>query len=108
MEPVVAVALISSVSSLSVAAGTAVWTSRQNERNRKAQRSLSDKQGAAQKQVEVLKHRLEREAKEEDRRADERERLRTEMARHRLPLLEAASDLGHRIDNIRNGGFLHT
>src|SRR5215211_2291075 len=106
MEPAVAVALISSLSSLSVAGWTAVSTSRQNKKNRDAQRSLADKQTTAQKQLEVLKHRLERAAKQEDRRVDARERLRAEMARYRLPLLDAASELGHRIDNIRNGQFL--
>jgi hypothetical protein len=45
---------------------------------------------------------LEREAKREER-ADT---ARAELDLHREPLLRAALDLGHRIDNIRNSGFL--
>jgi hypothetical protein len=84
MEAALVVALISSGSSLAVAAGTAVWTSRQ------------------QSSLELLKRRLDRQEKEEERRMD----ARAVLARYRVPLIDAASDLGHRIDNIRNGQFL--
>jgi hypothetical protein len=100
------IALITAGSSLLVAVWTAFWTSRQNDKNRKEQQRLADKQTAAQQDVELLKHRLERDAKEEDRREEAREQLRAEMAKYRLPLLEAASDLGHRFDNIQHGQFL--
>lgn len=102
MEPAVWVAL----SSLAVAIWTAFWTSRQNEKSRDAQRSLSEQQNTAQADLERLKHDLQRAATAEDRRLDAREQLRSEMARYRVPLLDAADDLGHRINNIRNNQFL--
>jgi hypothetical protein len=106
MDSGVIIALITAASSLLVAGWTALWTSKQNVENRKAQRDLAQKQSAAQEDVERLKHQLEREAREEDRREEDRKQLRAEMAKYRLPLLEAASDLGHRIENIQHGGFL--
>src|SRR3954451_7049642 len=84
MEAALVVALVSSGSSLVVAAGTAVWTSRQ------------------QSSLEVLKRRLDREEKEEERRMD----ARAVLARYRGPLCDAASDLGNRIDTVRNGQSL--
>jgi hypothetical protein len=84
MEAALVVALISSGSSLAVAAGTALWTSRQ------------------QNSLELLKRRLDRENKEKERRLD----TRAQLARYRVPLIDAASDLGHRIDNVRHGQFL--
>jgi hypothetical protein len=102
MEAAVVVALISAVSALLLGAWNAVWTSKQNDQNRDAQKRLADDQRAANKELELLKHGLEREAKEEERRMDAREQL----MRYRLPILDAASDLGHRIDNIVHGQFL--
>jgi hypothetical protein len=84
VEAAVVVALISSGASLAVAAGTAIWTSRQ------------------QNSLELLKRRLDREDKEEEQRLG----ARAQLARYRVPLIDAASDLGHRIDTIRHGQFL--
>jgi hypothetical protein len=84
METEVVVALVSSLTSLAVAAGTAV-----------AQR-------ASGKELEQLKFRLQQEAREEERRAQEA----VQLARFREPLLDAAEDLRHRLHNIRKDGFL--
>src|SRR5829696_8252040 len=91
MDAPVVAALISAVSALALAA----WNTRQKRRNQKDQET-------AGKELETLKNQLARETKAEDRRTDAHEQL----TRYRLPLLDAASDLGSRIDNILHEGFL--
>jgi hypothetical protein len=95
METSVVVALISSLSSLGVAGSTAVWSSRQNKR-------LSNSQQAADKELKRLEHRLKQQEKEEERRFE----AAAELTRYRRPLLDAAYELGSRIDNIRGNKFL--
>src|SRR5689334_10083219 len=50
----------------------------------------------------LIQRHADREEREEQRRSD----VKRVLDQYRGPLLVAASDLGHRIDNIRHGGFL--
>lgn len=57
----------------------------------------------SEKQIAQLKATLESEREEQRRRSD----AKAVLDRYRGPLLAAAFELGDRIDNIRNRGFLH-
>jgi hypothetical protein len=102
METEVVVALVSSLTSVAVAVGTAIWTAKENGRSRKVQKDLSEAQRVSGEELARLQHQLQQEAREEERRAQEAEQL----ARFREPLLDAAEDLRHRFRNIRENDFL--
>jgi hypothetical protein len=102
VDPAIIVALISSAASLLIAISTAAWTARQNSKARHLQRELADLQATSQGELERLKHSLNLAAKKEERLTE----AKLMLDRIREPLLTAASDLGERIDNIRNRNFL--
>jgi hypothetical protein len=102
METEVVVALVSSLTSVAVAVGTAVWTAKENGKSRKVQLDLSEAQHASGEELEKLKYRLQQQTQEEERRAQET----VQLARFREPLLDAAEELRHRLRNIREDGFL--
>jgi hypothetical protein len=77
-------------------------SARQGDKTRAQQDRLAKQQHAFDERLTRLTSQLERQAKEEERRLDADEALET----LRAPLLQAADDLGHRINNIRNEGFL--
>jgi hypothetical protein len=106
MEPAVAAALIALAGSIFVTAANVVWTSRQNKANREEASRLAREQRAGSEALETLKKRLSVEAKEDEWHLEQRKAFAEELRRYRLPLLDAANDLGHRINNIRNDSFL--
>lgn len=114
MYPVVDATLVAAGASLAVALLSGAWTSRENKKTRKVQQKLSDdqlaeqhkiadKQEAAQKSLAELNSHLTQEARQEERRSE----AQIVLNRYREPLLEEANNLGNRIDNIRNRGFLY-
>jgi hypothetical protein len=99
----IAVALISSLAGLAVATSSAAWTASQNRRARELQQNLAAAQSQSQIELEKLRHELQQSAKNEEQFSV----AKAELDRYREPLLLAANDLGDRIDNIRNKGFLY-
>jgi hypothetical protein len=95
MDTQVALALLGSAVSILIAAGTALWTRNEN-------RVLSGLQQTSAERVKHLEDELQRQVREEQRRATE---LAT-LTPYREDLLEAASDLQHRLRNIREYQFL--
>jgi hypothetical protein len=75
---------------------------RQGDKTRAQQGRLAKQQHTFDEHLTTLTSQLERQAKEEERRLDADEALET----LRAPLLQAADDLGHRINNIQNDCFL--
>jgi hypothetical protein len=98
MDTGVVAALVAAGASLIVAiigAALRVKDRRQGE-------ALAQAQGELQRELAQLGARLDREARQEERELSARE----ELERVREPLLAAALDLAHRLDNIRHGAFL--
>jgi hypothetical protein len=106
-------ALIAGSASIAVGLITAFASARQGRRTRKLQgelaerqeklqRELAERQESFDKALAELKGDLERQAKAEQKALDAQEALEL----FRAPLQHAAEDLGHRINNIRNLGFL--
>ena len=106
MEPEVAAAVIALVASVLVAGANIGWTASENRKIRAQADRIAEAQSADAEALEKLKHRLDMEAKEEEWHLEERKALAKELRRYRLPLFDAANDLGHRIKNIRNDSFL--
>lgn len=100
--PIVA-ALITSSAGFVIAIWSAAWTAYQNRRARELQQDLAAAQSRSQIELEKLKHELQQSARHEEQSSE----AKVELDRYREPLLLAANDLGDRIDNIRNKGFLH-
>jgi hypothetical protein len=87
----IVVALIASITSVIVASSTALWTVWQTRQ-----------QSQSQEELETLKAELQKELEEREAAVG----AKAELDRYREPLLFAANELGHRLDNIRNGEFL--
>ena len=103
MSPPIVAALITSAAGFVVASWSAAWTAYQNRRARKLQHDLAAAQSRSQIELEKLKHELQQSARHEEQSSE----AKAELDRYREPLLLAVNDLGDRIDNIRNKGFLH-
>lgn len=101
MDTPVALALVTSGSSVAIAVSSAAWTARQTRKTADAQRALARDQAASQSDLERLKAHLQREATEAERSYS----AKAELDRFREPLLTAAYELGERIDNIRRRDF---
>lgn len=84
MDTVVIAALVTALASIIIAAFSAGWSRKQTT------------------ELERLRHQLGMEEKKEERSRTARETLN----QYREPLLEAAEQLGHRLDNIQNDNFL--
>ncbi len=106
-------ALTTAIASLVVAVVAALFAMARDRRAQKVEQSLASQQEklhrdlaaqakASQRELEMLKAQLTASAKAEERALD----AKTQLDRHREPLLLAVLDLTHRIDNIRNQGFL--
>jgi hypothetical protein len=95
-------ALVAAVTSFVVATSSAAWTAWENAKARSNQRDLAMQQDKADQRLEALKHQLEQEARREERQWE----ASAELRQYRDPLLEAAIDLGERIDNLQHRGFL--
>jgi hypothetical protein len=113
MEPPVAAALIAAGASLAVA----VWNSIQNanarklqttegEESRKLQKDLAAAQAMSERKLAQFKAESERELEKLKIHLNEAASAQGQLRRYRDPVLDAANDLGHRIDNIRHLGFL--
>jgi hypothetical protein len=96
-------ALITSSAGFVIASWSAAWTAYQNRRARDLQQDIAAAQSRSQVELEKLKHELQLSARHEEQFSE----AKAELDRFREPLLLAANDLGDRIDNIRNKGFLH-
>lgn len=103
MNASIIVALITSSASIVIASSSAAWTAFQNRKSRELQKELATNQSRSQVELEKLKHELQESARHEE----QSSQAEAELDRYREPLLLAANDLGDRIDNIRNKGFLH-
>lgn len=108
-------AMITAVTSLLVALLTAVLAAWRDRRAQVKARELADSQAALQVRLAEQQHasqlELARLRDELDRYAKHEERLLNaaqELDRHREPLLLAALDLAHRINNIRSNYYLDT
>ncbi len=106
-------ALTTAIASFVVAVVAALFAMARDRRAQKVEQSLASQQEklhrdlaaqakASQRELEMLKAQLTASAKAEERALD----AKTQLDRHREPLLLAVLDLTHRIDNIRNQGFL--
>lgn len=117
-------ALIAGSASLTVGLVAAYASARQGRKTRALQQDLADNQAGLQRELSSkqedlqrglaegrqdfeqrlteLTSQLDRQAKEEERRLSAKEALEL----YRVPLRHAAEDLGHRVGNIRTGGFL--
>ena len=102
MDTPIVVASISSLVSLVAAGGTAVWSGRQNRKNGERQQELAQQQASAQADLERLKNEHAQRVRHEERAST----AKIQLDKYREPLLVAANELGDRIDNIRNKGFL--
>jgi len=102
MDTAIVVASISSFASLAVAGATAIWSGRQNRKNGERQQELARHQAAAQADLERLKDEQARRVRHEERATT----AKAQLDKYREPLLVAANELGDRIDNIQNKGFL--
>jgi hypothetical protein len=102
MDTAIVIASISSLASLVVAGGTAVWSGQQNRKNGERQQELVRQQAAAQADLERLKDENAHRVRHEERALT----AKAQLDKYREPLLNAANELGDRIDNIRNQGFL--
>lgn len=116
MEPAVLAAIVTGFVALVVAVWTAWWTSRLQGRlseakiesdrilgefRAKTDVRLKELDAAASQALEERKHLLAQTAKQQDQRTEQQ----AVLDRLRKPLLLAADDLGHRINNIRLGQF---
>lgn len=101
MQAQVIGAIIAAVVSLIVAVLSVVMSARNATKTDTANRQLADRQGDLDKELAMINSDLARQAKLEER-ADT---ARVELDRHREPLMQAALDLTHRLDNIRNDSF---
>lgn len=102
MQTQVTVAFIAAITSLVVAVLSALITSSNASKTTAENRRLTERQAQLDGRLAVLRSDLEREAKREDRAVS----ARAELDLHREPLLLAALDLAHRLDNIRNDAYL--
>jgi hypothetical protein len=116
VNPTALVATISGAVAVAVALWTAYWTSRMTKRLQEAKEAadaslaafnatstakLKELEVAANKALEDHRYHLSAAAKLEDRKAE----AEAVLERYRKPLLAAADDLAHRINNIRFGNF---
>ena len=106
MSARVAVALISLLGTIAVALWTAYWTSLQSQENRKAQAGIAAFQAEAESRLALLQHDLAGKARRDERRENAEQQSRADVERHRIPLVDAANELGARIDNFRTNNFL--
>lgn len=112
MDAPVVAAAVTGVVALVVAIWTALWTSRLQSRlareksiaderiaafNAASAQRLKDLEGVAARALEGHRHELLQAAKRQDQRTEQQ----AVLDQYRKPLLAAADDLGHRIDNIR-------
>ncbi len=112
MQPAVLAAVVTGAVALIVAFWTAWWTSRLQSRlseakadsdrrlaelNADSAKRLKDIESAGSRALEEHKHELARAAKRQDQRTEQQAVLDL----YRKPLIAAADDLGHRINNIR-------
>ncbi len=102
MDPAVLAALVASLTSLGVAGITAVRAARESRDSRALQRELSDAASDAAERLMNLEHQHKQQERERERRAEEA----VQLARFREPLLDAADELRHRLNNIRTKQFL--
>jgi hypothetical protein len=109
MQAPVAAALVTSLSSLVLATGTWLRNSRENKENarenketRRLQENLAKAQHDFEERLSEAQRAAERELREEERRSEAKKVL----DRYRGPLMDAAWQLGNRIDNIRTCDFL--
>ena len=102
MQAAVVAALVSSLSSLVVAGGTWLRSSRDNKETRGLQAKLAEDQRDFDERLSKAERAAERELREEERRSEAKKVL----DRYRGPLMDAAWQLGNRIDNIRHREFL--
>ena len=112
MSPALEAAAISGIVAVAVALWTAFWTKRMNERlekakaasdaslaafNAKSAEKLKEIEAVASKALADHKHALAKASRV----VEEQTEAKAVLDRYRKPLLAAADDLGHRIDNIR-------
>lgn len=102
MDPQLSAALVAALASLAVA--ILAWLSgrRQAQESNEVQQELVRKQADLTRELEDYKGELARQVRVEERALT----AKAELDRVREPLLLAAVDLAHRIDNIRNNSFL--
>jgi hypothetical protein len=102
LDAEVAVALVSSFVSFTIAVGTALWTTRDNKQARALERELSERQQNSDRELALLRHELEEQVRERE----DRTKRTAEFASYRDPLLDAADELQHRLYNITSLEFL--
>ena len=102
MDPQVSAALVPAVASLVVAIIAWVSGRRRAQETQEEQQALAREQSELARELEDYKDALARQIRVEERAVT----ARAELDRVREPLLAAAIDLAHRIDNIRNDSFL--
>lgn len=98
MDAEVIAALIAAI----VALGTSLVAVYQQRALRRHQDQLTERQIASNKELELLRHQFEAQQDQEKRERDVEQQLNF----YREPLLDAARDLSHRIQNISQRGFL--